>query len=260
MAISEQLIDNVVSSWTFAAAQQILDETATPSLPISKFYKDGASGSSGKMRTFGSHPQELKVNVAEPKTMMHPVRSSSLSHRRTSVADAPYSMTTGQVVYDHGRFEERPTPQQQPSAVQGAKSGLQELAGNRAHLYIVQRRILERLGKALGWQIGWAAVVSSQVARTEDMDDVDLNESDVVPSQDANGDSKVKAGTNPTIGICIAALVDAGTSIEQFRTFYEVRPSRYHDCLLANPNIRYSAILRLSTTWQLAKPKLVRVY
>ncbi|KAF2118959.1 TMEM1 family protein-like protein [Lophiotrema nucula] len=214
------LIENLVRSWIYAAIQQIIDETATSSLPISKTLKDAASGSSGKMLSFGSHVEEQKLSFAEPKTMIHPSRSSSLNYGRSASAEPPYAAptTSGQVVYENGQYQDRPTLGHE-SALPKAKSGVQELAGTRAQLYIVQRRILESAGKALGWTIGWAAVLLS-VRENEQLSEVDLDGTGSGEDEEPTKDKP--PALSPTLGLSAAALVDAVSSLDQFRQFYEV--------------------------------------
>jgi trafficking protein particle complex subunit 10 len=175
VTIPEPLIDNLIRSWSHAALQQILDETATISLPMSKFQQDTSSRSSGKMQTYGSHNREQKLSFAEPKTMIHPSRSSSLNYGRSSSADPPYTQTppSGQVIYENGQYHDRPVPGREVIANQN-KTGMQDLAGTRAQLYIVQRRILEQVGKSLGWNIGWDAILAEAGAK-EALDEVELD-------------------------------------------------------------------------------------
>ncbi|KAF2180184.1 hypothetical protein K469DRAFT_715422 [Zopfia rhizophila CBS 207.26] len=216
----DRLVDNLVWSWTFAATQQVLEETSTSSLPISKFLKDPVTGSSSKMLSFGNHSEEQKLSIAEPKTMMHPTRSSSLSYRSSS-ADPPYAQGSaiGQVVYENGQYQDRPALGQEGTAQQ-VKSGLQELAGNRSQLYVVQRRILEHVGEAVGWKIGWMAILSAQNVKSEDLEDVDLNGS-AENNEGATSSKESQDVTSPTVGLSTAAIVNAVSSIDQFREFYE---------------------------------------
>jgi hypothetical protein len=167
--------------------------------------------------------------------MMHPSRSSSLNHGRSS-ADPPYAQTaaTGQVVFENGQYTDRPAPTQE-SALPQAKNGLQELAGTRAQLVVVQRRVLEQIGKGIGWSIGWAAVLPA-LDHHEELSDVDLDDDDDDDNDDNDDDEKaaeeedteqtptIKLST-PTVGIFASALVNTVSSIEQFRQFYEVSSS-----------------------------------
>lgn len=218
-------MDNLVRSWAFAALDQILRETATSSLPFTRFLQDGSSGSSGKTLSFGGQTKEQKLRVSEPKSMIHPTRSSSLRGR--SSADPPYAEagSTGQVVFENGQYADRPQPGQE-SALPQAKNGLQDLAGTRAQLIVVQRRLLEQVGKTLKWSIGWAAVLPV-LGNSDDLEDVSLDEAEETGVEaeqeevEAEQDNVVKLVT-PTTGISASALLNATTSIEQFRQFYEV--------------------------------------
>ena len=218
----DALIDNLVRSWTFAALEQVLRETATSSLPFTGYSRDATSGSSGKSLSFGGRGREQKLQVSEQKSMIHPSRSSSLNHGRSS-AEPPYAQPTAasQVVFDNGHYNDRPAPTQESTLPQ-TKNGLQELAGTRAQLVVVQRRVLEQVGKALGWNIGWAAVLSG-TDEPEELSDVELEDDDNSTTDEVvTADQKSSKLTPPTAGISASALLSAASSIEQFRQSYEV--------------------------------------
>jgi hypothetical protein len=213
-------MDNLVRSWTFAALEQILRETSTSSLPFTRYFQDGASGSSGKSLSFGGQSKEQKLRVSEQKSMIHPSRSSSLNHGRSS-ADPPYALTTvsGQVVFENGQYTDRPPPNQESTLPQ-TKNGLQELAGTRAQLVVVQRRLLESVGRSLGWSIGWAAVLPS-ISQLEELTDVNLDENEEDTAEEAAKTVAVSMDT-PTTGIFAGTLLNAASSIDQFRQSFEV--------------------------------------
>jgi hypothetical protein len=213
-------MDNLVRSWTFAALEQILRETSTSSLPFTRYFQDGASGSSGKSLSFGGQSKEQKLRVSEQKSMIHPSRSSSLNHGRSS-ADPPYALTTvsGQVVFENGQYTDRPPPNQESTLPQ-TKNGLQELAGRRAQLVVVQRRLLESVGRSLGWNIGWAAVLPS-VGQQEELTDVNLDENAKDTAEEPAKAATVSMDT-PTTGIFAGTLLNAASSIDQFRQSFEV--------------------------------------
>jgi hypothetical protein len=199
-----------------------LRETATSSLPFTRYFKDDFSGSSGKSLSFAGQGKEQKLRVSEQKSMIHPSRSSSLSNRRSS-GEPSYAQPTGasQVVFDNGQYNDPPVPPQQ-SAIPQAKNGLQDLAGTRAQLVIVQRRVLEQIGKALGWSIGWAAVLSV-IDSSAKLDEVDLDDDDESTTEEVEAtEKKPVALSTPTAGISASALLTAASSIEQFRQSYEV--------------------------------------
>jgi hypothetical protein len=178
------------------------------------------------MRPFGKHSEEQKISVPEPKTRIHPTRTSSLSVGRSSSADPPYALptTSGQVVYADGQYQDRPTPGHE-STGSSSRTGVQELAGVRAQLYVVQRRILEQIGKSMGYNIGWAAILSSHTQK-EEFSDVDIDEKvDNEEGEEKREEISTKEEqdtTSPTLGLSAASLLEAISSIDQFRAFYEV--------------------------------------
>lgn len=149
--------------------------------------------------------------------MIHPARSSSLTAGRPA-GDVPYAAPTGQVVFENGQYNDRPAPSQDNSVPQ-AKNGMQELAAFRAQLVAIQRRLLEQVGKSLGWSIGWAAILSSSEVGAE-MAEVDLDE-DAEPTITAPTPVNTELAS-PTLGIHASLLVNASTSKEQFRQSFEV--------------------------------------
>lgn len=160
------------------------------------------------------------MSVPEPKTMIHPARSSS----RSGSNDPPYLQpsTTGQVVYENGQYQDRPPPSQS-GMINQSKNGLMDLAGQRAQLIGIQRRLLEHVGKALGWAVGWAAILPS-LSQSEDFSEVNLDEDeeDDEEAAEATSDASVTVkSVHVTSGISANALVSALMSLDHFRQFYE---------------------------------------
>lgn len=162
------------------------------------------------------------MSVAE-KSTAHPSRSSSLNNGRPISADMPYAQPTasGQIVFENGKYQDRPTPNQ-AGAVISNKNGLQELAGLRAQLLAIQRRLLEHVGNTLGWSIGWAAILPS-LSHQEELSEVNLTEKEEEKAA-VEGESSSDDSTDPTSlrGIVAGPLVTAVSSIDQFRQNYEV--------------------------------------
>jgi hypothetical protein len=156
-----QVVDNIVSSFTFAIAQQILAQTSTKALPIPP---STLAPPSGKI---GLDGQEPKAAIPEPKTMMHPARSSSLAIR--SASREPPSPG----VFPGGRRSSVP---EQGGSSPFLKVGLEDLAGYRAELYILSRNVLEQVGKQRGWSTGWAETAYLQRGKADDMEEVDLSQ------------------------------------------------------------------------------------
>ena len=113
------------------------------------------------------------------------------------------------------------------------KNGQQELAGTRAQLLAIQRRILEHVGETLGWKVGWAAVLST-IDPQEEFADVSLDEEAPTDDEDASdaedSPSEKPASKASITGVSADALKDAITSIDKFRQFYEVRPQCSPQC------------------------------
>jgi hypothetical protein len=162
-----------VRSWTFAALDQVLSETSTASLPFTKSSSSASSGSSEKSLSIRGRSKEQRMSVPEPKSMIHPNRSTSLGGGRSSSNDPPYANAGGgQVVYENGKYQDR-TSSKHDTKTPPVKNGQLELAGTRAHLLAIQRRLLENVGNDLGWKVGWAAVLPS-LSQSEEFTNVDL--------------------------------------------------------------------------------------
>jgi trafficking protein particle complex subunit 10 len=161
--ITIQVVDNIVSSFTFSVAQQILAQTATKALPI----PPSTLGPAGSKT--GLDGQEPKSAIPEPKTMMHPARSSSLAIR------SPSREPQSPGIFPGGRRASVPGRDRSPTvSTSFLKPGLEELAAHRAELYLISRRVLENIGKERGWSVGWEEL--AQYGKISYMEDVDLKE------------------------------------------------------------------------------------
>ncbi|KAK8027682.1 hypothetical protein PG991_004738 [Apiospora marii] len=161
-AATTEVMDNLVASYAFSIAQQVLAQTSTKALPIPP----------STLATPDGHEQ--KASIPEPKTMMHPARESSL-RVSTSGASAGRPQPSpsffpgpgaGKVQTDHEAA--------QHSAF--LKLGLEELAARRAELHILARNILEECGKKRAWSDGWASVPVVGQSSLVDMVEIDLND------------------------------------------------------------------------------------
>lgn len=156
--VVSECIDNIIASFAFAVAQQILAQTSTKALPIPPSILPPADG------------QEPKASIPEPKTMMHPARQSSLS-TRPPPGRAPPSPN----VFSHPGHNGS-VPHGDLSNNQFLKAGLEELAARRAELYTLSRNILEECGKRRGWSDGWASVPIVGETDIADMAEISLND------------------------------------------------------------------------------------
>lgn len=194
--IQIEVVENIVSSFAFSIAQQILAQTSTKSLPIPPSTLAIPDG------------HEPKASIPEPKTMMHPARASSLN-TRTPQRPPPSPM---------GFFPARP-PEDTSSGSPYLKPGLEELAARRAELYSLSRNILEERGKKRGWSGGWASVPVIVEPGAAEMQDISLDD-DESPSDDQS----TSKATVPvlTAGLSNELLRVALETNENFCKLYEI--------------------------------------
>ncbi|KAI1412503.1 trafficking protein particle complex subunit 10 [Hypoxylon sp. FL1857] len=154
-----EVVENLVASFAFSIAQQILAQTSTKALPIPP-------------STLASQDtQEPKSAIPEPKTMMHPARSSSLAIRTGGAAGVSRPPPSPNVFT--GRQPSSADDQGQSTFL---KAGLEELAARRAELYILSRNILAECGKKRGWTDGWTSVPVIGESTMVEMVEIDLDE------------------------------------------------------------------------------------
>ncbi|KAI9849404.1 MAG: hypothetical protein M1838_000147 [Thelocarpon superellum] len=148
-----QIIDNMVACWTFSVTQQLLAETATKALPIPPSSLSDTSPSSAKVIV---NQQEPKSAIPEPKTMMHPARISSLHLGPNPLGQnvppgqpSPNIFPSGAPSAGDGPHPSDRLASSQPNTF--LKSGIEELAANRAELYHLSRSVVAQLGFRRGW-------------------------------------------------------------------------------------------------------------
>ncbi|TGJ79819.1 hypothetical protein E0Z10_g8937 [Xylaria hypoxylon] len=164
--LTSEIVDNLVVSFAFSTAQQILAQTSTKSLPIPSSSLGPPSG------------LEPKAAIPEPKTMMHPARSSSL-YIRTGGSDVPRPLPSPNI-FPGGRSQSISDHAGASSSF--LKIGLEELAARRAELYTLSRNILEESGKKRGWSNGWANTPVVNQSTVVNMVDIDLGDEELTPA------------------------------------------------------------------------------
>jgi hypothetical protein len=168
-----EVVDNLVASFAFSIAQQVLAQTSTKALPIPP----------STLAPPDAH--EPKAAIPEPKTMMHPARNSSL---RVGTGGAGVGRPPPSPNFFPGPGQ-NPTLTEHETSKNTAflKLGLEELAARRAELYSLSRNVLEECGKKRGWSDGWAAVPLVGDSPMVGMVDIDLDaDSTVVPGDEHN--------------------------------------------------------------------------
>ena len=198
--ILSETVDNLVSSFAFSVAQQILAQTSSRALPIppTTIIAPGEG-------------QEPKSSIPEPKTMMHPARSSSLhtqppprpppspgffpgAARRASVSDADTQ---------NSKF---------------LKVGLEDLSARRAELYMLSRSILDGLGKKRGWSSGWDEAPIVGESNVDDMDEVSLDDHSASPAKES-----APRSISPSVaGVESQILRTATDNTDDFYRLYEI--------------------------------------
>ncbi|KAI1461790.1 trafficking protein particle complex subunit 10 [Annulohypoxylon moriforme] len=159
--VVEEVVENLVASFAFSIAQQILAQTSTKALPIPP----------STLTSQDAHEQ--KAAIPEPKTMMHPARNSSLTIRPERGANVGRPLPSPNV------FPGRP-PSASDEHAQSTflKAGLEELAARRAELYMLSRNILAECGKKREWTDGWASVPVIGESTMVEMVEIDLDDDD----------------------------------------------------------------------------------
>lgn len=222
-------VENFVSSWVCSAASQVLELTRTSSLPVSYTRDDTRASDADKSLPLVDRQTEMKFAVPEPKTMIHPARTSSLlsplSPRGAPGAEYPYAVTppSGRIVFTQSTEfpSELRSPNQDISSPQLAKAGLEDLAAGRAELHLLQRRALERVGSLCGWRVGWQAFVSDRLQeRAADMEAVSLDD-DETKSQGEASPVAVHNRDRFTKGLYHPLLVSSMTSLDCHRQAFE---------------------------------------
>ncbi|KAI1000220.1 hypothetical protein K3495_g7978 [Podosphaera aphanis] len=192
--IMVQVTDNIVSSFTFAVAQQILAQTATKSLPIPP------SISTPHNTLVRPDKQDLISSVPSPKLAVHPTRSSSLADRSN-----PRKLKRNHT-YPSGRRASVPERggTTTPSFL---KMGLEEFAAQRAHLYLLSRSVLQRIGAQCEWSVGWSELADLKSKCVGKLEDIDINQNlpedseasrqlNITPSNHGNNSKLLRAALN----------------------------------------------------------------
>ncbi|KAH7312636.1 trafficking protein particle complex subunit 10 [Stachybotrys elegans] len=193
-----ETVDNIVASFAFSVAHQILAQTATSSLPL----PPSLLGS-------GEH-QDAKMSIPEPKTMMHPARSAT-GQRNSSSRDPPPSPG---IFPGPGQTLSSPEVEAHHASV--LKTGLEELAAKRAELYELSRSILDGMGKKRGWSDGWEDAPMMGDGGIATMQEISLDD-------DAPEEPEAPEIAQPsTAGVHSQVLRTAMESTEDFYRMYQV--------------------------------------
>ncbi|EAW07582.1 putative TMEM1 family protein [Aspergillus clavatus NRRL 1] len=217
------VINNMVSSWAYAAALQILTQTYTSSLTLPESSLHAISKSAAA--------------AAEPRLDV-PRRSSSLISGSANRPMETLSPDTPAGVPRSGHEQPRPTPVVTP------KTGSEQLASGRGELLSLARRLLEEIASRCGWREKWkdlGLLFDDQGGNEGEMTEVSL---------DAETEDKPKEESpvpQTLAGIALPELKAALRSREAFRSHYEeLTDLIYRHYIMANR--AYSAQAALADT------------
>jgi len=201
------LIDNLVLSWTFAVAAQILEETTTTSLTaiLSNAEKSiQLSPSPSKQKT--GHQQRPSAilgqnNLTASHEQIPEDAKVVLDSLRPAAVSSLAIDTSGSSSYDH-----------------------EELAARRADLILIQRRVLDKLGDRCHWSCGLVALRKSLSKAKEGFDEVDLDKAENDTQSEEPEDDKEP--TSKTVSGIFNDYVRQSISSEaQFKSSYETLTS-----------------------------------
>ncbi|KAJ5677131.1 uncharacterized protein N7477_002764 [Penicillium maclennaniae] len=205
------VIHNMVSSWTYLAALQVLIQTFTPtlSLPESSLHAVVHSSDVSNSNVPATIPEERAER---------PRRSSSLISPPTSRSPRPVTQDMSDSI---GLMQRRSTmdhPKLAPSAIQ--KTGSEQLASGRGELLLLARRSLEEVARRRGWSEEWNDLGllfdDSNPSGTAGLTEISL---------DGIGISEKQKNSEPKpsslAGIEFPALVAALGSKDAFLSLYE---------------------------------------
>ncbi|CAG7916506.1 unnamed protein product [Penicillium olsonii] len=199
-------INNIVSTWAFAAAFQILSQTFTPTLMLPE----------SSLHAVAQSSEASAAAKADTKPADVPRRTSSLISNPRS--GRPVTQDISDSV---GLLQRRSTidhPKPMPPATQ--KTGSEQLASGRAELLLLARRSLEEIAQRRGWAEKWndLGLLFDDRHRTgaSGMADISLDADDTKDSQ-----LDLKNKQSSLVGIDLAGLKVALESKEAFLFLYE---------------------------------------
>jgi trafficking protein particle complex subunit 10 len=196
------IINDLVSSWTYAAACQILSQTITPSLTLPESPLRITGGS-----TTSTAATDTRSNV--------PKRSSSLITTSTAAS------------------AKQPLPN---------KAGIEYLASGRGELYQLGRGVLEEIGRRRGWAHKWSDLEllfgDSNSDAEEEMDEVSLDDNQ--PDEKQEDKESRDATSFYDTDLYLPVLQNAFSSRKKFHLLFEVFTDQMFRHYLASNQVRSS--------------------
>ncbi|KAL4934627.1 putative TMEM1 family protein [Aspergillus undulatus] len=184
-----EVISNLVSSWGYAAASQILLQTFTPALTLPE----------SSLHAVDAVPQDL------PKRTSSLIMPSNRQSRAVKTEMVPPNALSS--VHEQPGYE---PPKLTP------KTGSEQLASERGELLLMTRRLLEEIAGRCGWEEKWTklGLLFEYGSGSESMDEVSLDDESSEPVKEPQP-------VNTLSGIDLYGLKVALKSRKAFRTQYE---------------------------------------
>ncbi|KAH8426158.1 putative TMEM1 family protein [Aspergillus melleus] len=220
------VINNLVSSWAYAAARQILSQTYTAALVLPE-----SSLQTISKAVDGSASAETKSDL--PRRSSSLVTPNATRPARSNTESGPPDAITSV----HSRSS-NDAPKLAPPIT--PKTGSEQLASGRGELCLMARRELEEIATRCGWEEKWnnLDLLFDDKDADTGMDEVSLNDETPKPAEESQPARTLS-------GIELPSLTAALRSRKSFRHHYEtLTDSMYRHHITANRT--YSAQMALA--------------
>ncbi|KAK7733663.1 hypothetical protein SLS53_008129 [Cytospora paraplurivora] len=207
-----EVAENVVASFAFSVAQQLLAQTSTQGLPIQ---------SASTSPTGDASEPKSRESISE-RPIIHPTRTTSL--RFSTLADSRLPPLPSPNFFP-GPGDRRASMADMQDTInqQHHKAGQEELAARRAELYALSRNILEECGKKRGWSDGWSSAPEIGETGLQEMQEINLDDDAPNSTPETAEDTQTKTDTEYTLaGVDNRLLRTALDNKEDFYRLYEM--------------------------------------
>lgn len=208
--VKSEVINNIVSSWTYAASFQILSQSATPIFVLPEPTLRQVIGSAVISSPTGAIPE------ARPEL---PKRSSSLL-----TPNGASGRIMNEVLSSDHQTPTAPRTQgdlRKTMATMIRRTGNDRLASGRGQLFQLARRTVKEIGRRRGWAKMWKdfeLLFSATPADIEDLKEISLDRDELVTSGTSGQKQKERSRSD---GIDLPMLKAVWGSRKMFHLLYE---------------------------------------
>ncbi|KAJ0425934.1 trafficking protein particle complex subunit 10 [Aspergillus carlsbadensis] len=201
-----EIISNLVSSWAYAAASQILLQTFTPALTLPESSLHAADVA-----------QQKPDVPRRTSSLIMPTNRQSRAVKTEMVSPDALSSIHAQPGFEGPKLT--------------ARTGSEQLASERGELLLMARRLLEEIAGRCGWKETWTdlgLLFDDRNSTSGDLDEVSLDDENPQPAE-------TPQQVNSLSGIDLPALKAGLESRKAFRAHYEELTDRmYRHHIAAN--------------------------